>query len=162
MPVFAAPVQAYPVAEPPPRGRGIMVFAAVAASIAAVVAVIALVVVLAATRPWSKDAPGGSTTVAGSPPGEVRLRDAGEAITVTWSDPSAGRVSFIVAGGRSGEQLRAMGQVGPGKTSHQLSGLNPALNYCFTVVAVYGQNQLATAEPACTTRATAGPTRSPR
>lgn len=168
-PVAVAPLVTYPgndLATYPqsaslPRERGFTLFATVAAGFAAVVAVIALIVVLAARRGPAVEAPGGSAGVAGRPPAEVALQDAGGTITVTWRDPGAGQVSFIVAGGRSGEQLRAMGQLGPGKTRYQLSGLNPALNYCFTVVAVYGPEQLAAASPACTTRRSAGPSRSP-
>lgn len=129
--------------------------AAVVAAVAAVLAVAALVVVLIGDDPPPAPTGGGTPvpTVAGRPPTEVALADEGEVITVTWRDPAAGRVSFIVAGGRSGQQLGAMGQLGPGTTKYSLTGLSPRLDYCFSVVAVYGPDQLAPSTQVCTTRA---------
>jgi hypothetical protein len=153
-----APV-AYPVplivTEPAPRGRGTAIFAAVAAGLAAVLATIALVVVLTDDDP-APGATGGSVsatpTVAARPPTGVTLRESGDAITVSWRDPADGQVSFIVAGGRAGEQLKAMAELGPGETRYVLNGLNPDLDYCFTVVAVYGPDAVAASSQACTDR----------
>lgn len=146
-----------PVAPPTAgarRGRGAVVFAGIAAALAAVVAIAALVVVLAdgddPTPP--PEAPAPVPTLAGRPPTDVVLRDGGQTVTVSWRDPTAGDVSFIVAGGRSGQQLRAMGELGPGRTEYRLSGLNPRLEYCFTVVAVYGGGKVAASDPVCTAR----------
>jgi hypothetical protein len=85
-------------------------------------------------------------------PGHVQLRDDGVSVTLTWSDPTAGRVPFVVAGGRAGETSRALQTLPPGSTAYTLNGLNPALNYCFTVVAVYTTNEVATSALTCTQR----------
>jgi hypothetical protein len=133
------------------RGRGTVVFAAVAAALAAVIAVVALVVVLAGHQPGS-DGNDGVPTVGGRPPTDVRLRDAGSTVEVTWRDPTDATVSFVVMGGRADEQLTAMGRLGPGQTQLELQGLNAQLNYCFVVVAVYTADEVAPSPQACTSR----------
>lgn len=132
--------------------RGLGVFAAIAAVLAALIAVAALVFVLA-NRAGDK---GGSNvpTLAGDPPGDVRIKDAGTAITVTWSDPAGGKVSFLVAMAHPGEQLKPVSTLGPGKTSYEITGLSARLNYCFAVVAVYRDDKFATSQQACTNRPT--------
>jgi hypothetical protein len=85
-------------------------------------------------------------------PGHVQLRDDGVSVTLTWSDPTAGRVPFVVAGGWAGETSRALQTLPAGSTAYTLNGLNPALNYCFTVVAVYTTNEVATSALTCTRR----------
>jgi hypothetical protein len=129
------------------------VFAAISAVLAAVIAVAALVFVLANR---SRDAGGDSDvpTLAGDPPGDVQLHDEGSRISLTWRDPSDGTVSFMVAMGHPGEQLKPVSTLGPGQTSYEMSALNPALNYCFTVIAVYRADKFATSAQACTSRAT--------
>jgi hypothetical protein len=86
----------------------------------------------------------------------VRLRDYGASVQLFWTDPANGRTSFMVTGGRPGEQLRPMGQVGPTTTSFNLNGLNPELDYCFAVVAVYSSTQFATSPQSCTSRTKSG------
>ena len=46
-----------------------------------------------------------------------------------------------------------MAQLPPGGTRSVLNGLNPRLDYCFTVVAVYSTDQLVPSEVVCTHRA---------
>ncbi len=96
--------------------------------------------------------------MAGDPPGGVKLVDDGEAITLTWTDPTKGTVPFIVAGGRAGEELKAMANLPPGREDYVINGLNPALDYCFTIVAVYGADadEVAPSEQRCTSRKSAG------
>jgi hypothetical protein len=43
-----------------------------------------------------------------------------------------------------------------GQTAYTVNGLNPALDYCFTVVAVYNTNEVATSALACTQRGATG------
>ncbi|MEU8819364.1 hypothetical protein [Actinoplanes sp. NPDC048796] len=136
--------------------KGLGIFAAIAAVLAAVIAVAALVFVLA-NRTGD---PGGDPdvpTLGGPAPTDVRLRDGGASIIVSWTDPSAGSVSFMVTMGRPGQELKPVSTLGPGQTSFEMSGLNGELNYCFAVVAVYRDNQFATSPQACTSRATATP-----
>jgi hypothetical protein len=133
-----------------------VVFAAVAAALAAVIAVVALVFVLAKDEPGD-GGNGGVPTVGGRPPTDVRLRDAGSTIEVTWTDPTDGTVSFVVMGGRADEQLRAMGRLSPAQTRLELHGLNALLDYCFVVVAVYTADEVAPSPQACTSRSRSGP-----
>jgi hypothetical protein len=64
----------------------------------------------------------------------------------------------MVAEGHPGEQLAPKATLGPGQTSYAMGGLNPDLNYCFAVIAVYRDNQFATTPQSCTSRASAGAT----
>ena len=138
------------------RRRGLGIFAAIAAVLAAVIAVAALVFVLASRTSDPGNGPD-VPTLAGSPPTDVQLRDDGSTVGVTWKDPTAGTVSFMVIMGRPGLELTPSGTLGPGQTSYELTGLNPGLNYCFAVVAVYSGNQFATSPQACTSRVSATP-----
>ncbi len=156
---------AYPSDEPPPYAqgsstptgrKGLGVFAAIAAVLAAVIAVAALVFVLANRTSDSSDN-GNVPTLAGQAPTGVELRDTGTVIDVTWTDPTQSSVSFMVIMGRPGLELKPVGTLGPGQTSFEMSGLNPSVNYCFAVVAVYSGNQFATSPQACTKRASATP-----
>jgi Tetratricopeptide repeat len=145
------PAVSYLKAEPTamPQRRGSVIFAAIAACLAAIIAVIALVVVLAGHESNTKD---NVPTLSGRPPTDVRLEDDGSDVRLTWTDPADGRTTFLITGGRWGEVLRPMGQVGPGQTSYELHGLNADLDYCFTVVAVYSSTTFATSAQSCTGR----------
>ena len=133
-----------------------VLFAAIAAVLAAVIAVVALVVVLAQRGDSGGDSD--TPTLGGGPaPGDVQLRDSGSSVRVSWSDPANGTTSFIVSGGHPGEVLKPMGQVSPGQTSFELNGLNPELDYCFAVVAVYSTKDFASSPQACTSRAKGTP-----
>jgi hypothetical protein len=139
--------------EQPPPKRSLGIFAAIAAVLAAVIAVSALVFVLANR---SGDKPDSNVpTLGGKPPTDVVLKDEGAHIRVTWADPAGGKVSFLVAMARPGEQLKPVSTLGPGTTSFEIGGLNADLNYCFAVVAVYRDNKFATSQQACTNRSTA-------
>ncbi|AGL15923.1 fibronectin type III domain-containing protein [Actinoplanes sp. N902-109] len=138
--------------------RAPALFAAIAAAFGVIIAVVALVVVLA--KPGDKDDRSNAPTLSGPAPTDVRMRDYGSSVKLFWTDPANGRVSFIVTGGHPGEQLKSMGQVGPGTTSFDLNGLNPDLDYCFAIVAVYSATQFATSPQTCTSRDAATPKKS--
>jgi hypothetical protein len=127
-------------------------FAAIAAVMAAVIAVVALVFVLANRPSGSSTGTSSVPTLAGAAPSGVRLRDEGAEIGVSWTDPSRGTVSFMVVMGHPSEQLQPVGTFGPGQTSYTARGLNPALNYCFAVIAVYRADRMSTSAQACTKR----------
>ncbi|MEV7231261.1 tetratricopeptide repeat protein [Polymorphospora sp. NPDC051019] len=159
-PLEPQPATPAPAARPAGgRGRAPVVVAAAAAVVAAVSATVTAVMVLRddPTPPPPPTAPTAGPVVDGEPPTGVRVRDDGTAITVTWEDPSPGTVPFIVAGGRAGQQLRAMATINPGETSHTVNGLNPRLNYCFTVLAVYSTERYATSGQVCTDRSGSTP-----
>jgi hypothetical protein len=134
-----------------------VVFAAIAAALASVIAVTALVFVLAdrGADPQRPDVP---TLGGGPPPTDVRVDDFGTSVTVSWTDPGAGKTSFIVSGGHPGEVLRSMGTVGPGQTRFTLQGLNDQLDYCFAVLAVYSTTEFASSPQSCTRRPEPDPT----
>ena len=94
--------------------------------------------------------PSGSAAAA---PRDLKLRDDGDAVTVTWTDPSGGTVPFFVEAGPAGGQLRILGQLRPGETTYPVVGLNPRLDYCFSVVAVYSSTLVAPSDLVCTQRA---------
>jgi hypothetical protein len=60
-------------------------------------------------------------------------------------------VPFIVAGGNQGT-MRELQGLPAGTTRYTISGLNPKLEYCFTVAAVYGTQDVQLSESACTNR----------
>lgn len=131
--------------------------AAVAATAAVVASVVAAVAVLSDDgSPTPPEGQGASTapapTAEPSPPGRVRLDDDRNVVILTWTDPSDGTAPFIVAGAREGEQPRAMAQIQPGDTRYAVNGLNPNLDYCFIIVAVYSTDQLIQSERVCTER----------
>ena len=126
------------------------IFAAIAAVFGVIIAVVALVVVLANR---GDDPASDVPTLAGPAPSDVRMRDYGSSVKLFWADPANGRASFVITGGRPGEQLRPMGQVGPTTTTFDLNGLNADLDYCFAIVAVYSTSQFSTSPQTCTGRA---------
>ncbi|GAA2699622.1 hypothetical protein ACFY2R_07500 [Micromonospora olivasterospora] len=153
---------AYPADERPAssrRGRTVLVVAVVAV-VLVVVAVVAVLVFGVFGR--SAEAPPGAgaapatasaaAKVTGPPPGDLRLRDEGSTITLTWTDPSRGAVPFMVAGGRAGQRLGVMGDVDPGETSYTVNALSTRVDYCFTVLAVYSTDTFATSGQVCTAR----------
>ena len=71
-------------------------------------------------------------------------------MTLTWDDPSAGKVPFIVSGGREGNALLAMASVPAGQTTSTIYGLNVNYNYCFTVSAVWSSENIQPSIRTCT------------
>jgi hypothetical protein len=95
------------------------------------------------------------------PPGDLRLRDNGSSITLTWTDPSKGTVPFIVAGGRAENALNPLGSVEPGKTTYTLNGISPTADFCFLVAAVYSPEHTVPSVLVCTRRTSTPPSPSP-
>jgi hypothetical protein len=159
--VIDEPTIAQPIIQPPPGRAPSMerqartspaVFAAIAAVLAAIIAVAALVFVVADRRNDPPAQPDQPVLGGGPPPADVRLRDFGTSVQVSWSDPGKGTTSFIIAGGHPGEVLKPMGEVGPGTTTYRLQGLNDQLNYCFAVLAVYSATEFASSAQSCLSR----------
>lgn len=94
------------------------------------------------------------------PPGDLRLRDDGSSITLTWTDPSRGTVPFIVAGGRAEGALNPLGSVESGNTTYTLHGISPTADFCFLVAAVYSPEHTVPSALVCTKRTNTSP--SPR
>jgi hypothetical protein len=154
-----APLPAGPPAPAGSRGRGAVIAASVAAAAAVLAAAVVVVVVLVGNLPpgpgpeaGPTTGPDGGTSPVGEPPTRLRLRDDSASITISWVDPTGGTVPFVVAGGRAGQALGALATVDPGETSFTVNGLNSRLDYCFTVLAVYGTDEFSTSEQVCTSR----------
>jgi hypothetical protein len=164
-PAPARPVAAPPLPQTTPtpksRGRGATV-AAVVAAVAAVAAAafggVALLRDDPVPAPVGNQPTASVPTLAGKPPTDLELDDQGDRITLTWTDPSAGTVPFVVAAGHAGEPLSPMAPLKPGATSYTTSGLSTRLDYCFTVVAYYSVNEFATSGQVCTKRSHDTPT----
>jgi hypothetical protein len=86
-------------------------------------------------------------------PRDIRItEDHGTALTVTWTDPTAGTVTFVVVGnGPNGEKLETK-SVRRGVHTATYTQLSPAKNYCFVVGAVYAVDTIALAPEVCTKR----------
>ncbi len=145
-----------PYTESRSGNRAVAITLTAVATLISAVAVGALVVVLAdrsqdepVAGPGSPSAP----VLSGQAPTKVELDDQGSTVHVNWADPTDGRNGFMVTMAREGQQLRPVSQVGPGKTTTYVAGLNPDLEYCFAVVAVYSTNQFASSKQVCTERA---------
>ncbi|WP_160147062.1 protein kinase domain-containing protein [Thermomonospora echinospora] len=87
-------------------------------------------------------------------PQQVRITDRQVAAALTWRDGSGGKASYYVVGGPTGRTPTTLAEVPVGSTRTEISGLNPGVNYCFTVVAVLSVDQVAAATPVCTKRRT--------
>ncbi|MCW6005668.1 tetratricopeptide repeat protein [Micromonospora sp. CPCC 205371] len=164
MPMPVPQPQYQNAAPPPPRPQRRIRAATVAAMIAAAAAVLAAGFV--GIQVFLDNNGGSPRTertegpkLGGDPPTDLRLRDEGSAITITWKDPSDGTVPFIVAGAQAGKPHRAMANVSPGETSYTVNGLNARLGYCFTVVAYYSTDTFATSGQVCTDRSSPTPKR---
>ena len=88
------------------------------------------------------------------PPTNVTIKDNGGWITLTWVDPSGGKVPFIVAGGREGSTSAPLETVPPGRTTSTIYGLNVNYNYCYTVTAVWSSELIVPSIRICTRRLT--------
>jgi hypothetical protein len=149
---------------PGPGRRGALVAALVAVAVVAVAG--AAVLLLAAPgRAPGHQAPAGAPSGGPSPtatqfitaaaegaPQRVRLDDRGTSVTISWTDPTAGTVPFVVTGKSStGEQL-GLRDLRPAITNVTYGSLDPKVNYCFLVTAVYSGTRVAPADWTCTSR----------
>lgn len=110
----------------------------------------------ATTAPSPTPSPSPSVTIAPV----LTLRDGAGTVTLTWTDPSGGRTPFVVSGGVAGGRAQPFPPLTPGTTTYALNGLNPKLDYCFTVGAVYNTDTIALSPLVCTRR-TGGASNSP-
>lgn len=158
-PVSVPPMSPQPGGQPQARGgRAMAIGLTAVATLISALAVVALVVVLAdrsqnnTTTEADPTATSTTPVLGGDPPTGVRLDDQGVAVNVTWRDPTGGRNGFMVTMARPGQQMRPVSQVGPGVTASNVEGLNPDLEYCFAVVAVYSTKKFASSKQVCTER----------
>ena len=140
-------------------GRAVAITLTAVATLVSALAVTVLVVVLA-DRSQEGDPEANATPTTqgtgpvngGAPPTGVTIVDRGTSVRVAWRDPTAGKYGFMVTMARAGQQLKPVAQVGPGRTQTDVIGLQPSLQYCFAVVAVYSTTTFATSPQVCTER----------
>jgi hypothetical protein len=155
------------------RGHGGGV--ALVVSLGLIILVAAIVIAVQFFKPISNSLPataakpsGGSTVQGAAPPTptpsptapaptNVRIKDEGGSVTLTWDDPGAGRIPFIVSGGRDGTVMTALDTVPAGRTTSTIYGLNEGFNYCFTVSAVWGSDKITPSIRTCTSRLSTSP-----
>jgi hypothetical protein len=88
-------------------------------------------------------------------PTNVTIQDNGGSLTLTWADPSSGKVQFIVTGGRDGMTSAPVDTVPAGRTTSTIYGLSVHYNYCFAVSAVWSPELIAPSIRTCTHRLSA-------
>jgi hypothetical protein len=121
-----------------------------------------VVAVTSAPAPAPTPSTAPTTAAAPSPspqllaPSRIEINDDGLSITLTWRDPTAGTVPFIVGGGQRGRDPSPMQSVPAGRTKSILHGLNPDVDYCFTIAAVYSADVVMTSKRVCTSRLSTG------
>src|SRR5690606_36997053 len=134
-----------------PRGTVIGVLAVLALVAVAAAAVLMLNAEGPAAPPQAEPTtiPGTTTVIAAQASGaptSVRIEDdAGTAVTLGWSDPTGGAVSFVVLGKRADETPLEPLSLPQGTTMATVDGLEPGENCCFTVSAVYSVTRVAAA-----------------
>ena len=96
----------------------------------------ALVAVFLASDPDGGNRP--TTTTPASTTISLSLEDRGAAVTVKWTDPSAGKAPFVVSYGRADGPVNKTQQVGAGTTTVTVDQLDPSQDYCFTVAGAPG------------------------
>ena len=152
----------------PYRRRGNVGGVALVASLGAAILIAAIVIAMQvfapaqpAAQPSAPVASGSATapspSVAASEPAagaptDVTIKDDGGSVTLTWTDPSEGTVSFIVAGARDGEAFKAFESVPAGRTTLVIYGLNVGYNYCFTISAIWAPEVITPSIRTCTSR----------
>jgi Fibronectin type III domain len=115
-----------------------------------------LALFLASDPDRGRPAPAGSSST--PPPIQLGLRDGGSAVTLTWNDPSGGKVPFVVAYGRADGPADRNQRLPAGTTTVTINGLNPRLDYCFTVAGIESTTAIALSHAVCTRRgASTGP-----
>lgn len=148
----------------PERGprRTTMVVVGVVLVLAVLAGIVGALALRRPSPPRAQPTPAGSVSVEPlrPAPAGVRLRDDGSTITVTWTDPSGGTTPFIVSVARAGEQARPFANLPIGTTTYTVNGLNPRLEYCLTVVAVYSTESFSASDLVCTQRIRPTPSRS--
>jgi hypothetical protein len=123
-------------AAPPPaprkRSRILLILLGVVLALAVLGGSAALVIVFLSSEPRRDPEPSASGS---SAPSAIRLTldDKGATVTLTWTDPSTGRVPFVVSYGRAEGPAERTERVQAGTTTLTVNQLNPAQDYCFTV-----------------------------
>jgi hypothetical protein len=121
----------------------------------------ALVVAFLSSEPRGDRGGGPSPSASAPSPIRLTLDDRGATLNLIWTDPSGGRVPFVVSYGRAEGPADKTERVAAGTTSLLVTQLNPALDYCFTVEVGDPAAGVAPSPTVCTSRPGTSPSPSP-
>ena len=133
-----------------------------AVALLVLIAVLVIVVVKAGHRRSATKgaAPAPSPSAAPSPTGhqppQVQLTDRGAALLVSWTAPAEGAGPTVVALSRAGADATVVATLPPETHEYQIEHLDPQVDYCVIVAAVYSGEPASAATTACTRRTTTG------
>ncbi|MFC7331219.1 hypothetical protein [Marinactinospora rubrisoli] len=87
-----------------------------------------------------------------APTGAEISLDAGSTVRITWQDNTQGRAEYYVVGGPLGTTPRTLAGAEQYSSQVEITGLNPSVDYCFTVMAIVGVDEVAPSQEVCTSR----------
>jgi hypothetical protein len=147
-----APAPPAPQQRERKRSRIPLILLAVVLALAVLGGSAALVIAFLSSEPRRDPEPSASASTA---PSAIRLTldDKGATVTLTWTDPSGGRVPFVVSYGRAEGPADRTERVQAGTTTLSVNQLNPAQDYCFTVEVGDPAAGVAPSPTVCTSRA---------
>jgi hypothetical protein len=118
----------------------------------------------AGERPVPSPAPVQSAAGEGDKaPRALAIQDFGASVKLTWDNGRSASVSKLILGYRAAPEAKnsPFGVAEPGQTSFLVNGLSKNVDYCFTVTAVYANNDVARSAPVCTKRIPGGTATTP-
>lgn len=84
-------------------------------------------------------------------PTNVKLTDHQVSVTLTWTDNTKGKASYLVLGGPIGQTMARVSEAAP-TTTREIDGLNDTVDYCFRVMAVVTVDDIGVSDSVCTNR----------
>ncbi|RCV53244.1 hypothetical protein [Marinitenerispora sediminis] len=91
-----------------------------------------------------------------APTGAELALDTGSTVRISWQDNAQGRAEYYVVGGPLGTTPQTLARAEQYSTQVEITGLNPSVDYCFTVMAIVGVDEIAPSEEVCTDRSQQG------
>ncbi len=112
-----------------------------------------------AAAPGSTDASSAapSSQAPDRPPLRVDLRDDGTKLVATWGVLPGGPAPIVVALSRAGQPATVVADLAAGATGYTVTKIDPHVEYCVIVAAVYPGETVSGATSVCTQRAKATP-----
>jgi hypothetical protein len=93
------------------------------------------------------------TAVREGAPGNIKLQDNRTSVTLTWTDPTTTHtVPVAISTRHSNGSFLPLVSADRGITTAKVEKLDPKVNYCFTLTAIYAADHFAAAAPVCTKR----------
>ncbi|GIE97133.1 protein kinase domain-containing protein [Paractinoplanes rishiriensis] len=100
----------------------------------------------------TRNPPASSTHPMANSPTRVRITDQGEQVTLSWDAPTPQPDVQLISGSRSGDSPKVFQQLTAAETSYTVFGLSASVDYCFTIGAAYGSDNVNTSKLVCTKR----------